>query len=164
MPSRNIKKTNKYTEIEKVALNTGVGRFVKEEKMLEQIQNNLSLIAGQKAVPTKAKKAIAGFKIREGMTVGFKVTLRKKRKEDFLVRLINIALPRTRDFRGLDVKSIDKKGNLTLGIKEHIVFPEISADTAKSIFGFEITIVLKYVKNRDKAIEVYRRLGFPFKK
>lgn len=159
-----MKKTKKYAEIEKVVLNTGVGRFIKEEKMLEQIQNNLSLVAGQKAVSTKAKKAIAGFKIREGMTVGFKVTLRKKRKEDFLTRLINIAFPRTRDFRGLDTKSVDKIGNLTLGIKEHIVFPEISADTVKSIFGFEITIVLKYVKNRDKAIEVYRRLGFPFKK
>lgn len=155
---------NKYPGIEKVVLNTGVGRFVKEEKMLEQVQNNLSLIAGQKAVPTKAKKAIAGFKIREGIIVGFKVTLRKKRKDDFLTRLINIAFPRTRDFRGLEVKSVDKEGNLTLGIKEHIVFPEISADTIKSIFGFEITIVLKYVKNRDQAIEIYRKLGFPFKK
>lgn len=161
MPKRNIK--IKYSEVEKVVLNTGVGKFLKDEKMLSQVERDLSLIAGQKAVPTKAKKAIAGFKIREGLTVGFKATLRGEKKDSFLDRLIHIAFPRTRDFRGLDLKSMDQNGNLTIGIKEHIVFPEISTETAKSIFGFEVTVVLKYVKNRDEAIEIYRKLKFPLK-
>lgn len=149
--------------IGKVVVNIGVGRLIKDEKIIELINRDLALITGQKPVPTKAKKSIASFKTRAGMVIGFKVTLRGKRMNDFLERLINIALPRTRDFRGLDPKSIDGRGNLTVGIKEHIVFPEVSAESSRSIFGFEITVITN-AENKDQAIALYKAMGFPFRK
>ncbi|RJQ14603.1 50S ribosomal protein L5 [Candidatus Parcubacteria bacterium] len=149
--------------IVKVIVNTGVGRVVKDEKLLEQIQQDMSLIVGQKTIATKAKKSIASFKTRQGMTIGYKATLRGKRMYDFLDRLISIALPRTRDFRGIDEKSIDKSGNLTLGVKEHIVFPEVSTEHVRNIFGLEITVVTD-AKNRQEALALYKSLGFPLKK
>jgi len=164
MTKDNKLKTKNYKMVEKVVLNIGVGRFLKDEKMLEQIIRDLSLIAGQKVIPTIAKKAIAGFKIREGIIVGYKTTLRNEKMQGFLDRLINIAFPRMRDFRGIDPKSLDQKGNLTIGIKEHIVFPETSAETARSIFGFEATLVLNHVNNKENALEIYKKLGIPFKK
>lgn len=150
-------------KIQKVVLNVGVGRIIKDEKALEHIVDDISRLSGQKVVPTQAKKSIASFKTRVGMTIGYKVTLRGKRMYDFLDRLVHIALPRTKDFRGIDQKSVDERGNLTIGIKEHIVFPEVSTEHARNIFGFEITVVTS-AKNKDSAIALYRALGFPFKR
>jgi len=149
--------------IKKAVVNIGIGSILKDEKGQDFISRDLSLITGQKPVPTLAKKAISGFKTRQGMVVGLKVTLRGKRMFDFLSRLINIALPRTRDFRGLPPQSVDQGGNLSIGIKEHIVFPEILPEEVKKIFGLEITIVSN-AKNREEAIELFRLLGFPIQK
>lgn len=146
-----------------VVLNSGVGRVAKDEKAIEVIERGLSLIAGQKVVRTKAKKAIATFKTRVGMPIGVKVTLHGARMYDFIDRLISIALPRTRDFRGVDPKSIDHAGNLTIGIKEDIVFPEASHDKAGNIFGFEVTVITNAKGRRKEAERMLRLLGFPLK-
>lgn len=154
--------------IEKVVVNTGYGRQVagktgeEQKKIQEAFLNDLSIMCGQKAVLTIAKKAISSFKVREGMAIGAKVTLRKKRMYDFLDRLINIALPRSRDFRGLKSNAVDGKGNLTIGIKEHIAFPEIMPEKAKSIFGLEISIVTN-ARNKEEGIELFKLMGFPIK-
>lgn len=147
--------------ITKAIVNIGIGSSaLKDVKVQETISKDLGLITGQKPVPTLAKKAISGFKTRKGMVVGLKTTLRGKRMFDFLSRLINIALPRTRDFRGLLPKSIDEGGNLTIGIKEHIIFPEISQEDIRKIFGLEITVVSN-AKKREEALELFKLLGFP---
>jgi len=161
---------NKMTvpKIEKVVINAGFGRFISEKtseeqkKIYEAILNDLSLICGQKPILTRAKKSISGFKTRQGMPIGAMVVLRRKKMDDFLERFIHIGLPRSRDFRGIDPKSFDKEGNLTIGIKEHITFPEISPERAKNIFGFEITIVTT-AKNREEGLELLKLLGFPLK-
>lgn len=160
MQKRNI--TDLKNRIEKVVINIGLGRALKDEKFMEIALRDLALITGQKPKTTLAKKSIANFKTRKGQVVGAVVTLRGKRMRDFLSRLINIALPRTRDFRGINLKSLDENGNLTIGIKEHIVFPEISGEEIRNIFGFEITVVVR-AKNRDEAIKLYKTLGFPIK-
>lgn len=160
MPKRNI--TDLKNKIEKVVINIGLSRALKDEKFMEIALRDLALITGQKPKTTLAKKSIANFKIRKGQIIGAIVTLRGKRMHDFLGRLINVALPRTRDFRGIDLKSLDKNGNLTIGIKEHIVFPEISGEEIRNIFGFEITIVVK-TKNKEEAIALYKSFGFPIK-
>lgn len=157
-----VKNVMALPRVEKVVVNSGVGRTIKDEKMLDMIVKELAVITGQKPVLTKAKQSIANFKTRQGMAVGVKVTLRGSRMYDFISRLVNIALPRTRDFRGLDSRAIDSGGNLTMGIKEHIVFPEISTDDIRNIFGFEVTIVVK-AKGKAQALALYRALGFPFK-
>lgn len=145
-------------------VNVGIGSSaLKDEKTQEIISKDLTLITGQKPVPTLAKKAIAGFKTRKGMVVGLKITLRGKRMFEFLSRLINVALPRTRDFRGLSPKSVDQGGNLTIGIKEHIIFPETSGEDIKRIFGLEVTVVSS-AKKRKEALELFKLLGFPIKK
>lgn len=150
--------------IEGTIVNVGIGSSaLKDEKTQEIISKDLTLITGQKPVPTLARKAIAGFKTREGMVVGLKITLRGKRMFEFLSRLINIALPRTRDFRGLSPKSVDQGGNLTIGIKEHIIFPETSGEDIKRIFGLEVTVVSS-AKKRKEALELFKLLGFPIKK
>jgi len=155
--------------IEKVVINSGIGSLVslktsdEQKKILSAVLDDLSIIAGQRAVLTKAKKSISSFKLRQGMPVGCKVVLRGKRMYDFLERLINIALPRLRDFRGIDLKSFDKKGNLTIAFKEHTVFPEISPEKTKAVFGFEITVV-NSAKSKDQGIELLRLMGFPIKK
>lgn len=146
----------------KVVVNTGVGRLVKDEKLIEQIGHDLALITGQAPDKRPAKKSIAGFKLREGVVVGLRVTLRGKRMYDFLSRLVNIALPRSRDFRGLNLSSVDQGGNLTIPVREHIVFPEVSAEQVRSIFGFEATVVTN-AETHDEALALYRKLGFPFK-
>lgn len=154
--------------IEKVVVNTGFGREAggktsdERKKLAQTIVDDLSLICGQKPVLTKAKKAIAGFKIRKGMPIGAKVTLRKQKMYDFLERLIYIALPRSRDFRGISPKSVDQEGNLTIGIKEQIIFPEVLAEKAKNIFGLEVTVVTN-AKNREESLELLKLLGFPIK-
>jgi len=155
-------------KIERVVINTGFGRLISsltgqdQEKTVNFILNDLSLICGQNPVKTRAKKSISGFKIREGVPIGARVTLRRKKMYDFLERLIHIALPRSRDFRGIDSKSVDEKGNLTIGIKEHICFPEVSPEKAKSIFGLEIAVVTT-AKSREEGLELLRLLGFPIK-
>lgn len=150
-------------KIEKAIVNTGIGsKGLKDEKDQEMISRDLGLITGQKPVPTLAKKAVAAFKVRQGMVVGLKVTLRGKRMFDFLSRLINVAIPRIRDFQGLELKSIDNGGNLTIGIREHIIFPEVSSEEVKRIFGMEITVVTN-AKKREEAVELFRLLGFPIK-
>jgi len=155
-------------KIEKVIINTGFGKLIsgktseEQKKIYQNILDDLSLICGQRPQITLAKKSISGFKIRKGIPIGAQVTLRGQRMHDFLERLIQIGLPRSRDFRGIDLKSFDKKGNLTIGIKEQIVFPEIFPERAKTIFGFEITITTT-AKSREEGIELLRLLGFPIK-
>lgn len=154
--------------IEKVVVNTGFGRLItgktseEQKKTYNAILKDLSSICGQKPVLTSAKKAISGFKTRIGMPVGAMNTLRKKKMYDFLERLIYIGLPRTRDFRGIDSKSFDRQGNLTISIKEHIIFPEIFPEEVKTIFGFEITVATTANK-REQGIELLKLMGFPIK-
>lgn len=149
-------------KIEKVVVNTGIGKTRENKDLVNIIEHCISLITGQKPAATYAKKAIAGFKIRQGSHVGMKVTLRGKRMYEFLERLILVALPRSRDFRGLDPKSIDSFGNLNIGIKEHIIFPEMIQEDIKHIFGFEVSVVTN-AKTRDEAEELFRLMGFPLK-
>lgn len=149
--------------IEKVVINIGVGDAVNDRKAVDAAYEDLTLIAGQKPVVTKAKKSIAGFKLREGMAVGVKVTLRKDRMYEFLDRLVTIALPRVRDFRGLNAKSFDGRGNYAMGLKEHIVFPEIDYDKVDKIRGMDI-IVCTTAKSDDEARELLREFNFPFRK
>ena len=148
--------------LDKVVLNMGIGEAVADSKKAASAAADLSLIAGQKAVITKARTSIATFKLREGQSVGAKVTLRKTRMWEFVDRLVNIALPRVRDFRGLNPKSFDGRGNFALGIKEHIIFPEIDYDKAEQIWGMDI-IVCTTAKNDDEARELLRALNFPFR-
>jgi large subunit ribosomal protein L5 len=154
--------------IKKVVLNSSFGKEVvgKSASDREKIQNlitqDLSLIAGQKTNLTKSKKSISGFKLRENLEIGAVVTLRKTKMWDFLERLIYLSLPRSKDFKGIDPKSIDKNGNLSLGFKEHISFPEIFTEKEKTIFGLEITVVTN-AKNKEEGLELYKLLGFPMK-
>ncbi len=154
--------------LEKVIVNTGFGKLVvgktaeEQKKIYTAILDDLSLICGQRPVLTRAKKSIAGFKTRQGMPIGATVTLRGKKMYDFVDRLINVALPCSRDFRGIDRKSFDREGNLTLGIKEDIAFPEVSPEKAKTIFGFEITIVVNAQK-QEEGINLLKMMGFPIK-
>jgi len=155
--------------IEKVIINTGFGRLISgksqkdSEKIYKEILDVLAVIAGQKPVLTKSKKSISGFKLRDGMPIGAKITLRGQKMYDLLERLVFIVLPSTRDFAGLEPSSVDSAGNLTIGIKEHIIFPEISPEKAKKIFGLEITVV-NSAKTKEQGIELFRLLGFPIKK
>ncbi len=148
--------------VEKVVLNMGLGEAVQNPKIVEKAANELTQIAGQKAVITRAKKSIAGFKLREGMPIGCRVTLRSDRMYDFLSRLINIALPRVRDFRGISPKGFDGRGNYSLGMKEQIIFPEIDYDKIDSVRGLNITIVTSS-KTDDAAHSLLKLMGMPFK-
>lgn len=147
-------------KIEKVVVNVGIGKLVKEGDKIDEIVNSLTQITGQKPVKTKAKKAISGFKVREGMEIGVKVTLRGNRMWQFIDRLIDATLPRTRDFQGITIKSVDTTGNLNIGIKEHVIFPEISPEKVKQIFGLQVT-VKSTAKSQEEGIELFRLLGFP---
>ena len=148
--------------IEKVVVHVGVGRM-RDDKQQEEVQKYLSLITGQKSAPRPAKKAIASFKTRKGLIIGHQVTLRGARMYDFLSRLIDVGLPRTRDFRGLDDKSFDQKGNLTIGIKEHIIFPEMMGEDYRLLFGLEVSVVTT-TRKRERGIELLRLLRFPLQK
>jgi large subunit ribosomal protein L5 len=148
--------------IDKVVINMGIGEGVADRKKVDSAAADLALIAGQKAVVTKARKSIATYKLRAGQAIGCKVTLRKARMYEFLDRLINIALPRVRDFRGLSPKSFDGRGNYTLGIKEHIVFPEIDYDKAADIWGMDITVCTT-ARNDDEARALLTAFNFPFR-
>lgn len=147
--------------ISKIVLNMGVGEATQDKKKVEQAASEMELIAGQKPVVTKAKKSIAQFKLREGMAIGCKVTLRRERMYEFLDRFITIALPRVRDFRGLNDKSFDGRGNYACGIKEQIVFPEINYDRIDKVRGMDV-IVTTTAKTDEEARELLRLFGFPF--
>ena len=155
------KNTLEVPRIEKIVLNMGVGEATQDKKRVEQAASEMELIAGQKPVITKAKKSIAQFKLREGMPIGVKVTLRRERMYEFLDRFITIALPRVRDFRGLNPKSFDGRGNYACGIKEQIVFPEINYDRIDKVRGMDV-IVTTTAKTDDEARELLRLFGFPF--
>ncbi len=146
----------------KVVLNVGVGRIAKDKALLDNVVAGLTAISGQKPVPTAAKKSIASFKSRKGMLVGYRVTLRGKRRLDFMDRLISVALPRTHDFRGLGESSVDGRGNLTIGIREHIVFPEISTEQARNIWGFEATVVTN-ARSHAEGLALLQLFGFPIR-
>jgi len=148
--------------VEKIVINMGIGEGVNDRKKVEAAANDLGLIAGQKAVITKARKSIATFKVRDGQPIGCKVTLRKSRMYEFMDRLVNIALPRVRDFRGLSPKSFDGGGNYTLGIKEHIIFPEIDYDKAADIWGMDVTVCTT-AKSENEARALLSAFNFPFR-
>ena len=150
-------------KLTKVVINMGVGEALTDKKHLESAVNDLELIAGQKAVITKASKSVASFKLREGWPVGCKVTLRGDRMYDFIERLVNIAIPRERDFRGLNPKSFDGQGNYSMGIKEQIIFPEINYDNIDKIRGMDICINTSASNNEDAKV-LLEALNFPFKK
>ena len=147
--------------IEKITLNMGVGEASQDKKKVQTAANEMELIAGQKPVITKAKKSIAQFKLREGMPIGCKVTLRRERMYEFLDRLVTVAMPRIRDFRGLNPKSFDGRGNYAMGLKEQLIFPEISYDQIDKVRGLDI-IVTTSAKTDDEARELLRLFGFPF--
>jgi large subunit ribosomal protein L5 len=158
---------NNMVNLEKIIINVGVGRMSGQpnftDKLLPAAIEEISLITGQKPRICSAKKSIAGFKLRAGTPIGLKVTLRRQRMAEFLRKLINAVLPRVRDFRGIKPASVDASGNLTIGLKDHLVFPEISPDISKINFGMEITIVPK-LRDKTKAVELYKTLGIPFKR
>lgn len=162
-----LKKTFSYKnvmqvpKIEKIVVNMGLGAAVSEPKILEEAVRELESITGQKASIRKAKKAISNFKLREGVNIGAMVTLRKEKMYEFLDRLINVALPRVRDFRGLSDKSFDGRGNYTIGIKEQIIFPEINVDKITRVLGMDITIVTS-AKSDNEAYELLKSFGMPF--
>ena len=149
--------------IEKIVLNMGLGDAVQNPKIIEKASQELTMISGQKAVVTKAKKSIATFKLRAGMPIGARVTLRKDRMYDFLSKLINVALPRVRDFRGVSAKGFDGRGNFSMGITEHIIFPEIDYDKIDQIRGLNVTIVTTAKTDEDARI-LLDAIGMPFRK
>ena len=148
--------------VERVVLNVGMGEAIQDVKLLDSAVAELALITGQKPVVTRAKKAIAGFKVRQGMPIGAKVTLRGSRMYEFLDRLLNIGLPRIRDFRGVSPKAFDGRGNYTFGLKEQLTFPEIKYDDVAAIHGMDITIVTSAQRN-DEAKSLLTHLGMPFR-
>jgi len=161
MKTLGYKNIMQVPKIEKIVVNMGVGAAVAEPKILEEAVRELESITGQKASIRKAKKAISNFKLREGLSIGAMVTLRKERMYEFLDRLINVALPRVRDFRGLSDKSFDGRGNYTLGVKEQIIFPEINVDKITKVLGMDITIVTS-AKSDNEAYELLKSFGMPF--
>ena len=157
-----LKNMFEVPKINKIILNMGVGEGKDDSKLIDKALEDLTLISGQKAVKTKSRKAISGFKIREGMPLGVKVTLRNKIMYEFLDRLVNIAIPRIRDCRGLNIKSFDGYGNFSMGIKEHVIFPEINFDKVDKVRGMDITICTS-AKNNKEALELLKSFNMPFK-
>lgn len=157
------KNVHEVPKLEKIVLNMGLGEAVRNPKIVDSAASELGLIAGQKAVITRAKKPIANFKLRADLPIGCKVTLRREKMYDFLNRLVNIALPRVRDFRGISSKAFDGRGNYSLGITEHIIFPEIDYDKTDSIKGLNVTIVTT-AKTDEEGREFLKLMGMPFKK
>lgn len=155
-----LKSVFEVPKIEKVIINVGIGKFLKDQSQVDEIEEALRAIAGQKPVFSKARVSIAGFKVREGMNVGINVTLRGERMWSFLDKLVNVALPRIRDFRGIKKSAVDQGGNLNIGIKEHLVFPEIVPEKVKNIFSLQVTVVSS-AKNKEQGEKLYRLMGFP---
>ena len=155
--------------LEKIVVNSSFGKLATNqadfnEKGLPEVKEAIAAITGQAPQERKARISIAGFKIREGMIIGLKVTLRRKKMQQYLARVINIVLPRVRDFRGISKKSVDQDGNLTFGVREHIVFPEIILEKARVNFGIEMTLVPRKSMKKEEALEFYTKLGIPFEK
>lgn len=148
--------------LKKIAINQGVGEATQDKKLIDNAIAEMSLIAGQQAVPTRARKSVSNFKLREGMTIGARVTLRKSRMYEFLDRLITVALPRVRDFRGINDKSFDGRGNYSMGITEQIIFPEIDLDKVSNINGMDVTFVTT-AKTDAEALALLKALGMPFR-
>ena len=163
MKKFNYKSVMEVPKLEKIVLNVGLGDIRENPKALENTINDLSIITGQKPVVTKAKKSIAGFRLREGMPIGAKVTLRGERMYEFLDKLISIALPRVRDFRGVSKKAFDGRGNYTLGVKEQLIFPEIDYDKVSKVRGMDIVIVTT-ANSDEEARELLTQFGMPFQK
>lgn len=163
MKKFNYKNIMQVPKLYKITVNIGVGKASQDPKLLEDAVRDLTMITGQKPSIRKAKKAISNFKLRQGMAIGCMVTLRGARMYEFFDRLINIALPRVRDFRGLSDKSFDGRGNYSLGIKEHIIFPEINVDKVNRVYGMDITIVTT-AKTDAEAYDLLKSFGFPFRK
>ena len=160
--SLDVKSNMAVPRISKVTLNMGVGETLSDKKLLEKAVEDMTLISGQKPLVTKVRKSVANFKIRDGMPIGCKVTLRGERMYDFLQRLLGIAIPRERDFRGLDTRSFDGRGNYSMGIKEHIIFPEIDYDKIDKLRGMDITVSTT-AKNNEEGELLLRAMKFPFK-
>lgn len=158
----NLKNVNQVPRVTKVTINAGLNTK-RDPKFIEVLQETLEKVTGQKPVVTKARKSVAGFKIREGMPVGTMVTLRGQRMWDFIDKLVNITFPRVRDFQGIKESTVDKGGNLNVGIKEHIAFPEVDADAIDTLHGLQITITTT-ADNREAGLALFKELGFPFKK
>ena len=148
-------------KLQKIVLNMGIGEGKEDSKLIDKALEDLTLISGQRAIKTNSKKAISGFKIRAGMPLGVKVTLRNKIMYEFLDRLVNIAIPRIRDFRGLNSKSFDGKGNFSMGIKEHVIFPEINFDKIEKVRGIDITICTS-ARNNNDSLELLKSFNMPF--
>jgi len=154
---------NAVPKLQKIVINVGAGEAINDSKYLDTVVENIGLITGQQPVKTKAKKSVSNFKLRDDMPIGCKVTLRKKIMYEFMDRLINLSLPRTRDFQGIPNKSFDGRGNYTMGIKEHTIFPEINVDSAKFIHGMDITFVTN-AESDEEAFALLKHFGMPFKK
>jgi large subunit ribosomal protein L5 len=162
MKEFSLKNPMQVPRLERIVLNVGMGEAIQNVKLLEGAVAELGVITGQKPIVTKAKKAIAGFKLRQGMPIGAKVTLRSRRMYEFFDRLVSIALPRIRDFRGVSPKAFDGRGNYTLGLKEQLIFPEIKYDSVASIHGMDITIVTT-ARTNDEGKALLKHLGMPFR-
>ena len=158
----NIRNIMEVPKLTKITINMGVGEAVNDKKIMDNAVRDLSLIAGQKALITKSRKSIAGFKIRDGWPIGCKVTLRREQMYEFLDRLINISLPRTRDFRGLNAKSFDGRGDYSFGVREHIIFPEIDFEKTEGVRGMDITFTTTAKSDAD-AKALLESFGFPFR-
>jgi large subunit ribosomal protein L5 len=156
----NLSNALEVPKIMKVVVNAGVGKFLKDSNQIEDISKTIATITGQKPLSTKSKKSIAGFKIREGLEVGMKVTLRGRRMWDFIEKLVNAALPRVKDFHGLKDSAVDASGNLNIGIKEQLIFPEILPEEVKNIFSLEVTVVTD-ARDKKKGLALFKLLGFP---
>ena len=161
MSKLSVKNKHQVPKIEKIILNMGLGEDASDGKKLKACVDDLALIAGQRPIITKFKKSISNFKTRKGSNAGLKVTLRKDKMYEFIDRLINIALPRVKDFRGLSSKGFDKFGNYTFGIKEHIIFPEVSFDRADKVRGLDVIIVISSL-NKDHSFALLNKMNFPF--
>ena len=161
MKELNLTNVMQVPRLTKITLNMGVGEAIGDKKTLESAVSDMTLISGQKPVITKARKSIAGFKVREGWPIGVKVTLRASRMYDFLERLIGIAIPRIRDFRGISAKQFDGRGNFSMGVSEQIIFPEIDYDKVQKIRGLDISITTS-AKNDDEGLNLLKELNFPF--
>ncbi len=157
-----VKNVHEVPRITKITLNMGVGEAIGDKKVIEHAMADLEKIAGQKAVVTKARRSVAGFKVREGWPIGVKVTLRRERMYEFLERLVDIALPRVRDFRGLSPKSFDGRGNYSMGVKEQIIFPEVDYDKIDTLRGLDITLTTT-AKNDDEGRALLKAFNFPFR-
>lgn len=163
MKTFEFKSVMQVPKIDKIVINMGVGDAVSNSKVLDKAVEELTLLAGQKPVVTKAKKSIAGFRLREGMPIGTKVTLRGERMYEFFDKLVSLALPRVRDFRGVSKNSFDGRGNYTLGVKEQLIFPEIDFDKVSKVRGMDIVIVTT-AENDEQGLELLTQLGMPFEK